>query len=160
MELEELQQLLSYDPKTGFFTWRRTRSRFAYRGQIAGRLTTKGYRHIAICGEEYYAHRLAWLFSYREWPDGWLDHINRDRDDNRIRNLRLATHVESNQNTRAKSNSRTGLKGVTQNGNRWMARIRHGGRRIQIGSFATKEEAAEAYRNAALTLHREFAPIE
>ena len=160
MTLKDIKQIVSYDGRSGHFRWKQNRGRNARIGEIAGRLTFTGYRHICIAQKEYLAHRLAWWFIHGEHPTSWVDHINGKRDDNRIINLRVVTLTQSSHNARPKKNSTTGLKGVTPVGNRFMARIRFGGKRIHLGSFASAEEAAEAYRNTALTLQGEYAPIE
>jgi len=153
----QYSDLLSYDPDTGIIKWLVNRGRNAKPGQIAGRLTRNGHRHICVMQREVYAHRLAWFLVYGEWPSSDLDHVNGDPDDNRIANLRLATHTQNMTNAKAKKNSFTGLKGVSPHGRRWVARIRVDGVRQSLGRFDTKEEAAEAYRIAADSLHGEFA---
>jgi hypothetical protein len=99
---ERLRELLHYDPDTGDFTWRTARKRIPA-GAIAGTVE-RGFRRITIGGgrhgPRYSAHRLAWLYMTGAWPNGYLDHINRDPDDNRFANLRLATNSQNQANTR------------------------------------------------------------
>lgn len=96
IEMAEVRGLLHYDPVTGRFTWlTRVRSDIPA-GSEAGSFCDQGYRVILIGGKAYRAHRLAWLLTHGEWPRGDVYHVNRDRSDNRIANLRLSdnrTHL-------------------------------------------------------------------
>ena len=89
-----LRQLLNYDPDMGAFTWRQGRGPVRA-GGVAGCLTRKGYRRIQIDGQNYMAHRLAWLYMYGSWPPEQIDHINEIKSDNRLDNLRLANQTLS-----------------------------------------------------------------
>ena len=107
---EDVRRELNYDPETGEFT--RKTSFFKTRiGERAGSISkSTGYVVIAVCGAQYLAHRLAWLYVYGCWPSLHIDHINGEKTDNRIANLREATNGENMQNQRrARSNSKTGL---------------------------------------------------
>src|SRR5579862_7745832 len=86
---ERLKEVLDYDPATGEFRWKTRLGGKAVAGRVAGYLD-RGYISIRIDRRIYMAHRLAWLWVYGVWPEGWLDHINRKKNDNRIDNLRLA----------------------------------------------------------------------
>lgn len=90
---ERLRELLSYDPETGWFTWRVTRSSNgrADAGSRAGALRSDGYRHVTVDQHKYKEHRLAWLYMTGKWPEADLDHKNNTRDDNRFSNLRAAS---------------------------------------------------------------------
>jgi hypothetical protein len=124
-----------------------------------------GYHWITLRGEtgsdfkqSFYIHRLMWeLFVGPIPPSMEVDHINRDRGDCRLENLRLAT---SNQNSMNKVQPRMGrvpYRGVTFEAGRYRARIRHGGKKLHIGLFDSAEKAAEAYDAAAERLHDAFA---
>lgn len=144
----ELLESLSYDPMTGVFLWKQTRRRTEI-GKPAGTTDFYGRRIICKDKQRYFAHRLAWFYVHGEFPDKDIDHINGDHSDNRISNLRLATHAENMQNHRkARSDSKSGLAGVYKApGKRlgWYAEIRTNGKKTYIGYFETKELAHNAY---------------
>jgi hypothetical protein len=89
-------------------------------------------------------------------PDGFnLDHINGNKTDNRLCNLRLATNSQNQQNRPAPQNNTSGYRGVTwhKSANKWMARICHNGIRKTLGFFETAEEAYEVYKSTALEIY-------
>lgn len=167
-ELAELKALLDYEPDTGLFRWKpregSTReekifnSRFA--GTIAGTINGHGYIQINISGRLHKAHRLAWFFVHGNCPP-LIDHINRDKTDNRLSNLREATKAQNAVNSGATSRSKTGVKGVcwSDKENKWVAYIRVDGRSKRIGAFADISAAASAYRNHAISLHGDYARL-
>lgn len=153
---ERLQELLSYDPETGEFKWRSNRRGTARAGSVAGTLSRYGYRLIKIDGRGYFAHRLAWLYVYGRWPVDQIDHINTDKNDNRIANLREATGPENSGNQRkARAGSTTGLLGVSwyRRRNKFKASIGLSGKIMYLGYFRTAEEAHQAYLKAKRELH-------
>jgi len=151
---QQLKELLFYCPETGKFT-RKTSRGLAKKGNEAGHMKQDGYRVIGIGGGFFSAHRLAWVYMTGEWPICQIDHVNRDRADNRFENLRLATPAENAGNKRALSAS--GYKGVYWYKGRWDAKIYQGGRGKHLGRFDTPEEASDAYLMAAKTYCGEFA---
>lgn len=149
----QLQERLNYDPETGVFTWAAPRSRVRV-GAVAGRLNTRGYRVIETDGKPYMAHRLAWLYVYGSMPAFELDHINGQRDDNRLANLRELTHAQNCQNKRkARADSGTGVQGVSKVGNRYKAEITVNGQWLYLGRFPTVDAANDAYQRAKSALH-------
>ncbi len=131
-------------------------------GTITSCCSSHGYRVIRIDNQLIMAHRLAWLYVHGELPSGEIDHINGDRSDNRLANLRLATRVQNNQNTKTRTDNTSGHKGVCfhKQAGRWMAYINASGKRTYLGLHNSKEEAAQAYAAAAQELHGEFARTE
>lgn len=126
-------------------------------GHIYCNLDKEGYIRVRVSGKEYRAHRLIWQMFNGPIPEGMLiDHIDGDVYNNRIENLRIATRLQNNVN----SKSNRGLpKGVSKVGNRYRARLKHLDTWYSLGSYATPEEAAEAYNNKANELHGEFAKV-
>lgn len=160
MMLALRDQLMSdwhYDPETGVFTRIRSVGRHGRHkaGTVAKACNSHGYTVIRIGGVLHGAHRLAWLYVHSEWPNV-IDHINGDRSDNRIANLRNVTQTENMQNLKsAPRNSRSGLLGAHRFGRsrRWTSRIRIGGKSVKLGLFDTAEEAHAAYMAAKAVHH-------
>ncbi len=150
---QRLRELLDYDQETGIFTWKIPRGAFKI-GDASGSLKAAGYIYIGIDFESYLAHRLAWLHVHGEWPQNQIDHINGNRSDNRISNLRDVSTSENQQNQRrAKRNNKLGFLGVSAYGNKFGARINIPGRVINIGCFDTPEEAHAAYLAEKRKIH-------
>src|SRR5262245_35104063 len=156
----ELKKLLRYEPKTGKFYWRKQAwHRNSWAGRLAGciQITGHGYRYckIMIAGKCYRVSHLAWLYVHGFFP-AYIDHKNRDSTDDRIANLRQATHSQNMANS--KGFARSGLKGVytSNNKNKWQANIKVNGKATYIGLFDTPEAAHAAYCAAAKKLHGRF----
>lgn len=150
---ERAKKLLDYNPETGTFT-RLVACRGYRSGEIAGCLSSSGYILLGIDRRIYPAHRIAWLIANDKLPNH-IDHINGDKSDNRLANLRDATRFVNTQNLRvAKKNNKSGLLGVSMTkGKKFRANIRCGGKQIHLGTFATSEEAHAAYVSAKRQLH-------
>lgn len=153
-----LKEYLSYEPETGNFTWSKQFTNRCKVGSIAGTLM-KGYIRIGLHGQRYDAHRLAWLYVYGKWPKLEIDHINHYRADNRINNLREATHSQNNCNVRLKSNNTSGYKGVSFNKKlkKWQVTIEVSGKSCYGGIFGSQIDAAKTYDRLAKSHYGEFA---
>ena len=141
-------ELLNYDPLTGILTWRNSRGHLKA-GSVAGAKQSNGYIRIQVDRDFHAAHRLIWLMIHGDWPSDDLDHINGQRADNRIANLRMATRSENLANTKVRSDSETGVKGVRIKRGKFAARIRIDGKETFLGTFETIEAASAAYAVAA-----------
>lgn len=151
---KELRDVVHYDADTGNFTRKDPKLR-SCTGTIP-KNPKRAYLNICINYKIYKAHRLAWLYIYGEWPNGQIDHINGDKLDNRILNLRTATNAQNKQNSRkARSDSKSGLLGATwyTKGNKWRASIQVDGKKKHLGYFATAEEAHDVFIQAKRKLH-------
>jgi hypothetical protein len=153
-----INKSFSYNPETGEIVRLTRPSNRVHIGDVAGSPDKKGYLLIHFKRSRFKAHRIAWLLTYGEFPDGHLDHINGITNDNRISNLRLATRFNNMANRGKGSNNKSGFKGVYKHscGNRWAATITANGVFEYIGIFKTPEEAASAYRVRSELLHKEF----
>ncbi len=150
-----LKELLRYDPLTGHFTRLKRAGRFPVGVQAGCISTDTGYVVICIDGRLYYGHRLAWLYMTGNWPEPQCDHKDGIRHRNVWTNLRKATIPEQRQNQAVRSNSKTGIKGVSRKKNgRYRARITVNGVVHVLGQgFSTAEEASAAYLAAKARLH-------
>jgi hypothetical protein len=167
-----LRELFDYDAAAGALIWRprplsdfknhqacnACNTRFA--GKVAGSINkVKGYRNIRIGCAQYRAHRLVYAWHHGACSaDLQIDHINGNRLDNRIENLRLATHAQNNQNVSKRRNNTSDFKGVSlhQQSRKFRAQICINGRKKHLGIFATAQEAGHAYAQAAAQLHGDF----
>lgn len=134
-----LKEILHYNPSTGAFVWTENKQ---WRQKKTGYMDKDGYHIIMIDGRNYRAHRLAWLYVYGEFPPHQTDHINHDRADNRISNLRSVTNQENQMNRRFTGNS-SGFRGVYWDKPRekWASKIKVNQKMINIGRFDSIEEA-------------------
>jgi hypothetical protein len=148
---EVLKSELAYNEQTGAFVWCRIGSPGF--GRTVQTLNESGYVVMHVLGRLYRAHRLAWLYVHGVMPTQEIDHINRDRADNRIANLRLATSSQNKQNTPLRCDNTSGFRGVTKKRRKWEARIDVDGKAIRLGVFPTPEEASAARQAAAAALH-------
>lgn len=162
---EYLKECLDYNPETGVFFWlfrplnhfkseRRQRIFNAvYSGKPCGHLSEEGYLVIRFDGMLYKAHRLAWLYVHGELPKQWLDHINRNRSDNRICNLRLASPTLNAQNSSVRSDNKSGIPGVSWHKatGKWVVQISKLGKSTHVGLFSTIQEAKLAREQAELS---------
>lgn len=146
----ELKQKLKYDSTTGIFTWLSGKYKNKQAGTIGGTLPDNGYIKITINKKEYKAHRLAWLYVHGEFPPKLLDHINRDRTDNRIDNLRVADDATNSKNQTLYKNNTSGYHGITSHGDKWRARINVNGKKIHLGIFENLQDAVKARKQAEL----------
>lgn len=150
---EEVAALLTYDPETGLLR-HKANGHKRKAGDVVGRLDTKGYVRVRLLGYEFKAHRLAWLLTYKVWPENEIDHINGCPSDNRIVNLRDVSVAVNGQNrTKAMKNNKTGLLGVSKYGDKYVAQIGVHGSYYRIGVFNTPEEAHAAYVTVKNCLH-------
>lgn len=174
-----MAKLLNYDPETGLFTWReRSASWFAssgkarppeweanrwnsrHAGKPAMTTTNSGYKIGRVDSVILMAHRVAWAIHYGSWPENDIDHIDGDRSNNRICNLRSATRSQNMMNIGVRSSSKSGLKGVSPIRGKWMATIGVNGKSEYLGVYECKFAAYEAYKKRAEELHGEFMKLD
>ena len=172
---QELRQRLDYNPKTGEFFWKRrddggSRAVASWNERFAGRaaLTNKhpkGYLQGAIKKRSFLAHRAAWAITHGEWPSNQIDHINGDRSDNRLDNLREFTAGQNARN-RKRREGRKGKVGVTWYADcrKWRAQIQANGVHISLGYYDDYKAAVAARLEAERDLgfdknHARYAPL-
>jgi hypothetical protein len=156
LSLEDVRSRFSYDPETGEIT--RIKGKTDFIGKRAGSLRPNGYRFVQIKRRFYAEHRLVWFYVHGCWPTNYIDHINRNRSDNRIENLRECTKQQNSSNKKQNRGSASGLVGVKYRSDRgkWRADITVGGKRHYLGLHSTKEAAFCAYELAARKMLGEF----
>lgn len=153
MSKEAIQKYLRYEPTTGNLWW--TAEALV---KVANKKATAkdrlGYICLKVDGRMFKGHRLAWFFVHGDFPQGHIDHINGNPSDNRIENLRDVSRSVNMQNERgARTHNSTGLLGVSRNGSGWRSEIRIAGKKKNLGTFATPEQAHEAYVFAKRQYH-------
>lgn len=152
----ELRKLLAYDPETGLLTWKpRAAGPQSWNTRYAGAAALNcvhadGYRKGRIYKVLLRAHRVAWAVHHGSWPENHIDHINGDRADNRISNLRNVTRQENQKNMRLPSDNTSGRIGVWwhKKNKKWVAEIKSAGRKRHLGSFTRFEDACKARADA------------
>ena len=159
---QRLKELLTYDLETGDFFWIKNRGPVKI-GDKAGSKHKDGYLHIFIEGKHYLCHRLAWMYVHGEWPKKCIDHINGNKKDNRIKNLR---DVEVSQNMHNQVNpqkhNHSGMLGVSwkKSNNKWVAQISVNKKKKHIGYFDERHDAQQAYLKAKKQLQSGYVARE
>lgn len=166
LSVDYLREMLDYDPESGIFRWK-FKTPYKDVGEVVGRRDKDGYldTHIKMMSgrsKNFRLHRLAWFYVYGVWPENQIDHINGIKDDNRIENLREATANQNQWNQKKAKNNTSGHKVVywVKRANKWRAFIYCNSKNIHLGYFSSLLEAAEAYKQAAIKYHGEFANYE
>lgn len=158
---KRLRELLEYDAKEGVLRWRVKQRNGSEAGSIAGCVDAAngGYRKIRIGQRLYLSHRLIWFMEKGRWPKEEIDHINGDRSDSRLENLRLATRGQNRCNAKLPSTNTSGAKGIywDKQLRKWRARVKYEGRKYYFGSFASIDEAAAAASAGRAQLHGKYA---
>lgn len=139
LTFEQANRWLDYNQETGQFIWKVSTCK-ANAGSVAGYINSNGYVIVGLLGEKYRLHRLAWLLTHGQWPDGTIDHINCDKTDNRLCNLRSVSHAVNMQNKREPTIANTsGFLGVY-----WSAR--RGGFMASVGFESKKQKRRGPYK--------------
>ncbi len=153
-----LKEHLSYDPETGVIRRKvKTINSTSIGAPVIGRPSAYGYLRINLLGNRWLQHRLAWIYVYGDIPEhGYeIDHINQNKMDNRICNLRLVTRSANVQNKGKQSNNKCGVKNVwkRKDTGKWTALIAVDKKRIRLGCFDSLELAAAAAELAREQYH-------
>jgi HNH endonuclease/AP2 domain len=151
-----LRQLIRLDERTGKLFWLARKFPSSWNTRLAGKEAFladngNGYKVGTIFNKKYYAHRVAWAVAHGEWPNGHIDHINHDRSDNRIANLRVVTHAENSKNQSLRSSNTSGVTGVSfaKAKSKWIASICRNGKQVSLGYFDNLADASHARQLAA-----------
>lgn len=154
----ELKNRLSYNEATGVFTWNIRSNPRMRPDKVAGYAKPTGYVLIKLRGKNYLAHRLAWLYVHGHFPDRDIDHIDRNPNNNRISNLRLATATQNSGNRNLAISNKSGYRGVSYNtiARKYYAHATEQGRRYYLGTFDTPQEASEVVEARRKAYYGEF----
>ena len=149
----DYKERLDYDPSTGVFMWSASEKNARTAGKLAGSVATNGYVMIQIFGKRRLAHRVAWFITYGRWPTFSIDHINRNRSDNRIENLRDVPHRANVWNQSGKAV----IVGAKQlDDGTWASVHMEFGEQIVRAGFTSSEEANRAFLAAQQKVHNPF----
>jgi hypothetical protein len=166
LTVQDLRLLLDADFEVGVVTWKprsreffkSNRSAAVWNSRFANKFALEaehrdGYKHGRIFGKLYLKHRVLMAMKLGYWPE-YVDHINGNRADNRIQNLRPATRVQNGRNAARPIHNTSGCIGVSWNkrDQRWTAYITLNRKRKALGNFKTFEEAVEC-RKANETIY-------
>ena len=154
---KKLQELFDY--RDGQLYWKERIRNSIDLSKPAGFIGKSGYRTIRIEGKDYRAHRLIWKYHYGKDPKEFIDHIDGNRINNNIENLREATNQQNLFNTGPSKNNKLGIKGVSKNGNKYIARIEINGKSKYLGMFNTIEEARLVREDAEKKFFKEFSVL-
>ena len=139
---EELKEYLNYDLETGIFTWIKNPNG---NKKLRSTIRQDGYKVIGFKYGKYLVHRLAWFYVYGKWPENQIDHINGNKSDNRICNLRTVTNRQNSSNRYMHRYGHLVGTAFHQQTQKWLAHIYVNGKNTHIGSFDTAIEAHKAY---------------
>lgn len=157
MNQETLKTLVRYDRDSGKFFSLNERTSRRTDSEMKGNVNERGYLRIVLNGKKYKAHRLAWIYEYGAIPEGMqIDHKDRNKLNNRIDNLRLATSTQNKQNIhKPRSDNKSGFLGVwfCKRTEKFNAEIVVDKKKVTLGSFDTPELASEAYLAAKRKYH-------
>ena len=150
LSYEDAHALFYQDKDTGTLHWKAPRAPRCKPGDIAGWIDNKGYRVVEVEGRSYRCHRLVWLMHHGSWPENSIDHINRDRLDNRIENLRDVSNMHNCRNRNLEVTNKSGHTGVSWHkaSNRWTAQISVNRKVKYLGIYLDKEDAIKARKEA------------
>lgn len=146
-----------YEPRTGYLYRTKTYSKSVDLTKPTGSLNSQGYLDVDL-GRAYgkgitrntKVHRIVWFLVYGYWPDFQIDHIDGDKQNNKVENLRPTDQKLNQANRKARTDVTSKYKGVGFHRNKWRAFITKGGVFCGLGTFTTEEAAAKAYDEAAL----------
>ena len=158
ISITDIKEAFFYDPETGEITNKYSRS-MVKANSVSGFIDPRGYVRISFHNREIYGHRLAWAIYYGEWPTHSLDHVDLNKSNNRIANLRKATMSENLRNIATPIHNTSGFKGVYwhKRASKWAARIKHNQKDIHLGLFKEIHDAVACVTEARNKIHGVFA---
>lgn len=174
IDFEIASRTFEYCPDSGEFTWLpRIRDEFVsdqsfnrWNSIFSGKpaftnINAKGYAQAKVWGNRYLAHRVAWVLHYGRPPEFWIDHINGNRCDNRICNLRDVNPTQNGYNRSKNRNNTSGVKGVSydKRHSKWKVRITMDGKCVNLGQFDLFDDAVSCYYQNYKLFHGEYGRV-
>lgn len=146
LDYNRIRDLLDYDPDTGIFRWKQDRNARVKKGMVAGKIRSDGYLGLTIDNQYYFGQVIACLLHFGYVPENDIDHIDRDRLNNRIDNLRIVSRQCNIRNSGNYKNNTSGVKGVSwgKTINKWVAQIKINGKVHRLGSYVNFNNAVIA----------------
>ncbi len=147
---KQIKELIHYDKDSGVFTWKVDRQNIAKKGMVAGSSASDNYLVLTLFNKQYKAHRIAWMYEYGHFPKDNIDHINGNKKDNRIINLRDVTSLINHKNMSIDKRNKSGKTGVTWHklSKKWIANISVDKRLVHLGYFENIEDAIKVRQEA------------
>lgn len=159
---ERLFEVFNVDFELGLLFWKIKSAKQIKIGKGLGWKNANGYLMVGLDYKQTMVHRIIWAMKYGVWPKNQIDHINGNKTDNRIKNLREVTNAQNCANRKKSSIlSKTGIRGVffDKNRKKFRAQITKNGKSTHLGMFMTVEDACAAYIAASQQLHGEYSPF-
>lgn len=155
LSFERVRDLFDYDAENGWPVRKKDQFGRIVNRPCGNKPVCKGYGQVRIDGKTYQTHRIVWLLVHGEWPDGEIDHKDRNPMNNRIENLRVASSSENSHNHGLQRNNSSGYPGVSfhKPSKKYQAYIKVDNKIIYLGLFNTAEEAYRAYQLAKIKYH-------
>lgn len=155
---EQVKEVLDYNPLTGLLTWKRKPSKSVVVGTVAGSKHKNGYSYTQLYGCNYPTHRLIWFWVHGKFPEGVIDHINHDRMDNRLENLREVSIAENMKNKSKLKGTLIGEQGIwfCKRRQRYVSEITLNGKKVMQRTFKLFDDAKKAREDklAELNFHQ------
>lgn len=162
MDIELLRDIINYNPDTGELLWKERQDDFPASITSIRTFNTRnannpvyeevhrGYLRVSILGKRYKSHRIAWALYYGEWPDDQIDHIDGDRSNNKIENLRAVSQVENSRNAKTPHTNMSGVIGVHWDKRKckWVSQISENSKSKKLGYFDNFWDAVAARKVA------------
>jgi hypothetical protein len=158
IDVKKLREVFCYDPETGVLTNRVSRKGGGKKGAISGCSRHDGYLIVRVENKLLLGHRVIWALHYGQWPDCDIDHVNQDKSDNRITNLRLSNKSNNSLNRGRRADNKSGVKNVSWNKpcGKWDVRMKVNGIQKCFGLFDSLDEAREVATKGRMEMHGEF----
>jgi hypothetical protein len=158
LDIDQLRNDFTFDAEKGQLYWTASQPLNNHKHKPAGRIGNRGYVCIKYRGRDWLAHVLIWTLLKGELPRLEIDHIDRNKANNRPENLREVTHAENMSNIpRASRNRAIGITYVSRS-QKWQSQITLNGTTKYLGTYSSKNEALASYRAAASVLRKQEHP--